>query len=145
MKPRYRVDPTRKQELKARLRERLMERPEIRFACLHGSFLEHETLGDIDVAVSVELGRLPGADVTAYELALEGVLEQDLGVPVDVRVVEDAPLSFQYAVTRGETLFVCAREAWAVFRERTWSAYLDFAPLREDVLRDLTGGSRRAT
>ena len=139
MKPRHVVDPAQKHALKAHLRERLMARPEVRFAYLHGSFLERETVGDVDVAVSVELGRVPGADVTACELALEGVLEQGLGVPVDVRILEDAPVPFQYAATRGETLVVRDPEAWAVFRERTWSAYLDFAPLREEALRDLTG------
>jgi hypothetical protein len=125
--------------VKALLRERLTARPEVRFAYLHGSFLERETVGDVDVAVSVELGSLPGVDVTACELALEGVLEQGLGVPVDVRILEDAPVPFQYAATFGETLVVRDPEAWAVFRERTWSAYLDFAPLREEALRDLTG------
>lgn len=38
-------------------------------------FLEHETLWYVDVAVSVETGRPPGADVTTHGLALEGVLE----------------------------------------------------------------------
>jgi hypothetical protein len=139
MKPRHVAAPAQKQELKAQLRERLAAQPEVRFAYLHGSFLERETFGDVDVAVSVEIGSLPGADVTACELALEGVLEQGLGVPVDLRILEDAPVTFQYAATRGETLVVRDPEAWAVFRERTWSAYLDFAPLREEALRDLTG------
>ncbi len=48
-----------------------------------------------------------------------------------------APVSFRYAVTRGEELFVLDREAWSMFRERTWNEYLDFAPLREEALRDL--------
>jgi len=46
-------------------------------------------------------------------------------------------VSFRYAVTRGEELFVLDREAWSMFRERTWNEYLDFAPLREEALRDL--------
>jgi predicted nucleotidyltransferase len=146
MKPRHVVDTAQKQELKARLRERLAARPEVRFAYLHGSFLERETLGDVDVAVSVEPGGLPGDDATAYELALEAALEQGLSVPVDVRVLEDAPVSFQYAATRGETLFIRDREAWAAFREGTWTAYLDFAPLRTEALRDLAGSvTRRST
>lgn len=145
MKPRYVVDLAGKQELKVRLRERLAAQPEVRFAYLHGSFLERETLGDVDVAVSVVPGGPAGAGPTAYELALEGLLEQGLGVPVDVRVLEDAPVSFQYAVTKGETLFVREPEAWAAFRERTWCAYLDFAPLREEVLRDLTGRTLPST
>ena len=66
-------------------------------------------------------------------------LQQGLGAPADVRILEDAPVSFQYAVTRGETMFVRDLEAWAVFRERTWTAYLDFAPLRDEALRDLAG------
>jgi predicted nucleotidyltransferase len=139
VKSRHGVDTAHKQELRALLRERLAARPEVRFAYVHGSFLERETLGDVDVAVSVELGSVSGADVTAYELTLEGVLERGLRVPIDVRVLEDAPVSFQYAVTRGDTLFVRDPEAWAVSRERTWTAYLDFAPLREEALRDLAG------
>jgi hypothetical protein len=35
------------------------------------------------------------------------------------------------------------REAWATFRERTWNEYLDFAPLREEALRDLVPHVRR--
>jgi hypothetical protein len=58
-------------------------------------------------------------------------------------VVEDAPSSFRYAVTLGEELFVRDREAWAVFRERTWNEYLDFAPLRNEALRDLARHVRR--
>ena len=139
MKARHLVDTAQKQAVKARLRERLASRPEVRFAYVHGSFLERETLGDVDVAVSVEPGGVPGGDVTTYESTLEGVLEQGLTVPVDVRALEDAPVSFQYAATHGETLFVRDREAWALFRERTWNAYLDFAPVRAEVLRDLAG------
>jgi predicted nucleotidyltransferase len=139
MKSRHGVDTAQKQELRALLRERLAARPEVRFAYVHGSFLERETLGDVDVAVSVEPGSLLGADVTSYELTLEGVLGLGLRVPIEVRVLEDAPVSFQYAVTRGDTLFVRDAEAWAVSRERTWTAYLDFAPLREEALRDLAG------
>ena len=45
------------------------------------------------------------------ELDLEAVLEREVGLPVDVRVVEQAPASFRYAVTRGEELFVRDREA----------------------------------
>jgi hypothetical protein len=136
MKRRRVVDMAHKLEVKTRLRERLESYPEVRFAYLHGSFLDRERPGDLDVAVSLE--RMPH-DVTSYELALEGALEPGSGLPVDVRVLEAAPLSFQYAVTRGEPLLVRDPEAWASFRERTWSAYLDFAPLREEALRDLTG------
>jgi predicted nucleotidyltransferase len=119
-------------------------RPEVRFAYLYGSILERATIGDVDVAVSVQPDSLP-TDITAYELTLESMLERGLDLPVDVRVLEDAPLSFRYAVSRGDAVYVRDPEALATFREHTWSAYLDFAPLRERVLRDLTGRPGRAT
>ena len=100
MKPRYVVDPARKDELKVRLHDRLPAQLEVRFAYLHGSFLERETPGDVDVAVSVVPGGPAGASPIAYELTLEGLLEQGLGVPVDVRVLEDAPVSFQRKARR---------------------------------------------
>ena len=64
--------------------------------------------------------------------------------PLSAELTEgSAPPSFRYAVTRGEELFVRDREAWAVFHERTWTEYLDFAPLREEALRDLARHVRR--
>ena len=66
-----------------------------------------------------------------------------MGLSVDVRVVENAPPSFRYAVTRGEELYVRDRQAQAMFREQTWNEYLDFAPLREEALRDLARHLRR--
>jgi hypothetical protein len=104
---------------------------------VHGSFAGAGLVGDIDVAVSIAAEALRDRDVTRYELALEAALEHGLSVPIDVRVLDHAPLSFQYAALRGEPLFVRDAAALAAFRERTWSRYLDFAPLREEVLRDL--------
>ena len=143
MNQRHQLDDAEKREVKNRLRELLAARSEVRFAYLHGSFLGADRFGDVDVAVSVERGSLSAADRTTYELDLEAVLERGLGLPVDVRVIEDTPPSFRYAVTLGEELFVRDREAWAMFRERTWNEYLDFAPLREEALRDLARHIRR--
>lgn len=137
MNERHQLGDAEKRAVKNRLRERLAARPEVRFAYLHGSFLGSDRFGDVDVAVSVDRGRPLAPDPTTYELDLEAALERHVGLPVDVRVVDDAPPGFRYAVTLGEALFVRDREAWAMFRERTWNEYLDFAPLREEALRDL--------
>jgi predicted nucleotidyltransferase len=134
---RYQLPDAEKRAVKDRLRARLTGWPGVRFAYLHGSFLEADRFGDVDVAISVDPERLSGADPMTYELDLEAALEREVGLPIDVRVVEQAPASFRYAVTRGEELFVRDREALSMFRERTWNEYLDFAPLREEALRDL--------
>ena len=137
MKPLYQLSGAQKRVVNDRLRAILASRSEVRFAYLHGSFIDADRFRDVDVAVSVDPERMADGDLTDYELDLEPVLEREIGMPVDVRVVEHAPASFRYAITRGEELIVHDREAWATFRERTWNEYFNFAPLREEALRDL--------
>lgn len=139
----HQLSDAERRAVKNRLREWVAGRAELRFAYLHGSFLAADRFRDIDVAVSVDPASPLAADPTTYELELAALLERALGLPVDVRLVEDAPPSFRYAVTLGELLLVRDREAWATFRERTWNEHLDFAPLREEALRDLARHLRR--
>jgi predicted nucleotidyltransferase len=142
MKVRHELTDAERRTVRDRLRRRLMERPELCFAYVHGGVVATPHFGDVDVAVSVDPAQLARVDSTTYELELEAELERDVRLPVDVRVVDHAPVTFRYAVTRGKELFVRDREAWAAFRERTWNEYLDFAPLREEVFRDLARGAR---
>jgi predicted nucleotidyltransferase len=137
MSQEHQLSDAEKRAVKDRLRAALIDQPGVRFAYLHGSFLDSDRFHDLDVAISVDPASVSGLDPTTYELDLEAVLEREVGLPVDVRVVEQAPASFRYAVTRGEELLVRDREAQCLFRERTWNEYLDFAPLREEALRDL--------
>jgi uncharacterized protein len=143
MKPIRQVTSIERQTIIECLCARLGERSEVRFAYLHGSFAKGCQFRDIDVAVSIDAAQPSTVDPTAYELDLEAVLEHAIGFPLDVRVVDHAPASFRYAVTRGEALVVRDPEALARFRESSWNDYLDFAPLREEALRDLARSVRR--
>jgi hypothetical protein len=126
-----------KGEVKRLLTELLTGREELRFACLHGSFLEPGAFRDVDVAVWADPGRVPKEAALDYELALSAWLERRVRLPVDVKVVNYAPLGFQYAVSRGEPVFVRDDDEWFAFREQTWRDYLDFAPLAKEALADL--------
>ena len=130
-----------KAEITRSLRELLASREEVRFACLHGSFLgsfvEPQGFRDIDLAVWVDPDRVPRDRVLEYECELSAGLERSIRLPIDAKVLNYAPLSFQYAVTHGEPILVRDEDAWFAFRERTWRAYLDFAPLAREVLVDL--------
>jgi len=133
----HRLGEAEREVVKEHLRRHLAGRAEIRFAVLHGSFLEDGTFGDIDIAVSLVPGHLPAHDRMRYEIDLEGEFLERLGYPVDVRVIDGAPMSFRFAATRGEAVVVRDADGWADFREHTWRVYLDFAPVREEALRDL--------
>ncbi|MDA2937591.1 nucleotidyltransferase domain-containing protein [Acidobacteria bacterium AH-259-A15] len=69
------------------------------------------------------------------ELSLE--LGEHLHMPVDVRILNGAPLGFQYAVTSGEPVFTRDPAAFFNYRERVWLNYLDYKYFYEQSLKDL--------
>lgn len=135
LRKRYRLAHAKRARIVGQIRELLSARPEISFAYLHGSFQDKETFGDIDLVVF--LSPLPKGTGIYYELALENALEELLHFPIDVRILNHAPLSFKYSVLRnGIRLFEKREDERAAFQEHTLSLYYDFAPLRERYLRE---------
>ena len=116
------------------LRERLQEREEIAFAYLHGSFAEGLPYHDIDVGVYVYPEFLEGLDVFDYETELSVELTSLLKKDVDVRVLNRAPLGFQYAVLQGELLFTRDEKLLTDFIERVGWDYMQFSHLLREYL-----------
>ncbi len=122
-------------EAQAKLRELLERREEIIFAYLHGSFVEGLPFNDIDVAVYVDQSKVP--DAFDYEMDLSAELTMALHFPVDVRVLNDAPLGFQHSVLQGEAILVRDEEALTDFIERVAREYMDYAYLGRMYLEEL--------
>lgn len=119
----------------------LTSMPEIIFAYVHGSFTEQEQkgFGDIDIAVYLKEESLNDQMIN-YEIELEIKLEEKLNYPVDVRVLNFAPLSFQYHVIKGGTLmFEKDGDSRVDFQTRTLGFYFDFAPFRKQYLKEVLG------
>lgn len=115
---------------------KLREHPEILFAYLHGSFLTSESFNDIDLALYLQTR--PDS-VLDYELNMEVILTNTIArVPVDVKLLNGAPLSFQYNVIReGVSIVVNDDNERAEFQERTIKYYFDFAPFRKRYLEEV--------
>lgn len=111
------------EELKIALRER----EEIAFAYLYGSFEEDLPFHDVDVGVYAE-GIRPG-EATSYSLRLAEELSARLRLPVDVRVLNYAPVTFRYHVFRGELIGEKNEPLRAQIMERTVQRYLDLKPI----------------
>lgn len=130
-----------REEDKARIKDVLSQllgrEGAVRFACFHGSFLEPHGFRDVDIAVWVDPARVSREAAMDYEFKLSALLERSVSCPVDVKVLNYAPLGFQHAATNGELIFSRDAEEWLAFRERTWRDYLDFAPIAKEALRDL--------
>jgi hypothetical protein len=120
------------------LTEFLQDRKEIVFAYLHGSFVGGHDFRDIDIAVFLENGSVPSGDHVEYEISLSLQLEKRLRLPVDVKILNNAPLSFRYHASRGILLLTRDESIRENFLTRTWSEYFDFLPLSRIYQEEMT-------
>lgn len=104
-------------------------------AYVFGSFRDAEEFADIDVGI---LCRKDLRDPLSFELQLEGRLERLLKYPVDVRVLNQAPLTFcQDVIRKGRLCLDRAPNRRADFEGRILKEYFDFAPFRQRYLQEV--------
>jgi len=109
---------------------------QIRFAFLHGSFIDELPCRDIDIGIYFDPQLAPE---TMFDLTLELSVELTslLHVPVDMLALNQAGNGFCYHVSRGILLVSRDDEETYDFIEKTWLVYLDFQPLARQILNDL--------
>lgn len=138
MKPRD-LSIEEKQRLISQLAGLLREREEILFAYIYGSFLRG-AFRDIDIGVFLADGGSGAANPLKYETALEQELEDNVGMPIDIRVLNAAPLPFTYsALKNGEVLISRDERARCDFVCGIYTHYHDFAYYRERYRREALG------
>ncbi|MBA5942436.1 MAG: nucleotidyltransferase domain-containing protein [Methanophagales archaeon] len=135
MGQRFKLDNRDKQKIRLILKEIIATIREVEFAYIHGSFTGDGGFQDIDVAIYL---RTEEVNPLEYELSISSMIEQRIRLPVDVRVLNHAPNSFCYEVTRGAVVFSRNEEVRFNFIERTWNEYLDYKPVIEGILHELT-------
>lgn len=127
----YRVKDEERNKLLERLRQELLKQEDILFAYVHGSFIEVESFKDLDVAVWVN----DPERSFEYSVNLSVKLELKLRVPIDVHVLNEAPLPFKHHVfTRGVLLFSRDEELRAKVVDLTLREYIDLLELRRRSL-----------
>jgi predicted nucleotidyltransferase len=117
---------------------RLLEKEEgILFAYLHGTFGEGRPFRDIDLAVFVEETKIPRREAIDFEIAASMRLGERARIPVDLKVLNYAPLGFQYYSTTG-LLIMCKDDDLRVdFLTKIRSLYFDFKPSSERFLLEM--------
>ena len=121
------------------LRSLLDSQDVIQFAYLYGSILDELPCHDIDIGVYVQ--GIQGTDMTFYALELGEQFSREVGCPVDVRLLNDAPVSFLFHVLKGELLSEQNPKLHAQLFEKTVSRYLDMQPLLLQATREAFGNA----
>ncbi|MBC7105000.1 MAG: nucleotidyltransferase domain-containing protein [Firmicutes bacterium] len=117
------------------LGEWLGTRQEIIFAYLFGSFALDPSFRDVDVGVYVR-GVGP-EEAFRYGLSLEAALERDFPFPIDVTVLNYAPVPLCHSASDGKLLFSRDEGLRLAWVERTWDLYLDMVYFLRRSLWDL--------
>lgn len=127
---------SKKRRIKSILKRELSRRGEVIFGYIHGSFLLPIPCGDVDVALYIEETALL-ENYWEYEADLAAALDPLVGIPVDILVLNQAPLALRYHATRGKVLMSRDEPVRFTFLEETWREYFDCQPLFKAFLNDL--------
>lgn len=121
-----------------RLAAAFAREPNIAFAYLYGSFVDADAFHDVDIGVYVSRHD-PGQD-SLYTVNLTQRLVGLVPFPIDVRILNDAPVSFLYHVLKGRPIHIHDDEVLTNLMEQTVRQYLDMAPLLRQSTREAFAG-----
>jgi len=130
----YRMSAEERQRLLSRLREELEADWGIVFAYVHGGFVEAEAFRDVDVAVWIEKPE----EAFRYQVDFSARLETRFKIPLDLHVLNEAPLPFKHSVfTRGKLLFSRDEDVRVKVVDEIVRQYADVCALNELARKDL--------
>lgn len=127
----HQISKKQKQKIAEKITAVLSQRPEIVFAFLHGSFIHEARFRDIDLGIFVR--GIDHSEYWDYECKLSQKIENTLrsSFVIEVKVINEAPLSFCFHVIMGKLLFTQDEDFLVDFMIRTARGYLDMSPLRQ--------------
>lgn len=129
------IELTQKSVVIAQLSKTLNEYKEISAAYLFGSFHNEDTFSDIDIGI---LTQATLRNPLPFELALSTKLEKNINYRVDIRIINEAPISFVQNVIRTGKVFIDKNPNFrADFEGLVLKKYFEFAPFRRRYLKEV--------
>jgi len=130
----HQLTPSKKDRIIQKISSDLLKHhEEIVAAYCYGSFLTG-AFADIDLGL---LLYITPDELITYEMSLETELEKLISYSVDIRVINQAPISFCQAVVRGKVIVDRDPNRRADFETRVLKEYFDFAPFRQRYLAEV--------
>ena len=124
---RFTLSEEEKSNIFTQLEELLKNEKRIQFAYLFGSFVGKLPFHDIDLSIWVN--GLLDKDAISFSVELSGRLTRQMNYPVDIRILNFAPVPFRFEVVRGKRIYVRDEQAHSEFIEDTLRRYLDIQPI----------------
>ena len=122
----YRLTDQDRQRITDLLAAKLMAEPTVAFAYVFGSFLEMNPVHDVDVGIYLHPFDTKRETESVASLARR--LTDATGLPVDVRILNQGPMTFLYHVVRGRLLLSRNDDLLTSTLENVSRRYLDIAP-----------------
>jgi hypothetical protein len=94
----------------------------------------------VDIALLLDSNSIAREAFRDYELEQGVRWSLELGIPIDVRLLNDAPVTFRYHALKGTVLVAKDMNTLEELRARTWDDYCDFAPFARRYLREVMSG-----
>jgi predicted nucleotidyltransferase len=138
----YRMTASQRYQAAEAIKTVLSTLEEVRFAFLFGSFSDDAGEASIpfhDIDLGIYLRGFAEKPSVHYALNLTAQLSSLLEVPIDVRVMNFAPLSFLFHVVRGRLLIDKDEDARCAFMEWVVRHYLDMEPLLHRAIKEAYG------
>jgi hypothetical protein len=134
MEQRFELTNSEIKDIKQKLMSALKGHDEISFAYLHGSF---GTLPFRDIDIGAYCC-IPEDAVFDFQIEMSTELETVSGYPVDFKVLNYAPIGFQFSVVNeGTLLFEKDRAVRLSFLEDVGLRYMDYFEFSKSYLREL--------
>ena len=129
------LEPIQKKNIMKDIVSALTKHDEIVLAYVFGSFVQSDKFSDIDLGILIKEKLDTPMDM---ELNLEIALEDIVHYPVDVRILNHAPISFcQNVIRHGRVVLERDANLRADFTGNILKQYFDFAPFRRRYLKEV--------
>ncbi len=124
-----------KKKVLKQLESFLRREPDVLFAYVFGSFIKSQRFEDIDLAIYLENSG------ERKVLRLEREVEELLHLPVEISLLNEAPLSFAFRIVKeGKPIFIRDNKARCDFEGRIRVLYFDFLPFYQRYYKEVVLG-----
>ena len=133
----YAASKSERERITNRISQELAGYPELAFAYLHGSFLDSPRFHDIDLGLHLSV--FDPDSIPTIDLELASRLSLVLKIPVEVRILNDAPPTFLFHVLRGHPVASNDDELRTSVMETVMHRFFDLEPFLRNCTRDAFG------